>query len=59
MSLNDALWEFSRLRDELEKRLEDLHTKKNLLLEHREDDVDRPSSVWMMESWSAADYLSR
>ena len=59
MSLRSSLEDFSRLKEELEARLEDLQTKRELLQEQREDEMARPSSVWMMDSWSAADCISK
>ena len=59
MSVSNALEEFVKLKDELDKRMEGLRTKKELLHEQKEDELFRPASVWMMDSWSAADFISK
>ena len=59
MSVSNVLEEFVRLKNELDKRVDNLQTKKELLHEQKEDELFRPASVWMMDSWSAADVISK
>ena len=56
--MSDALEKFQKLQDELNQRIEDLHAKRELLNAQKEGEMVRPS-VWMMDSWSAADVISK
>ncbi len=55
-NLDEAILSFSKLHAELLQRMDDLKTKKDLLLAQREGEM---VTVWMMDSWSAADSLCK
>ena len=54
--VQEALDEFRTIVLELKQRLEDLRAKRELLNAKSEGEM---VTVWMMDSWSAADALSR
>ena len=53
---DDAIQSFSKLDAELSQRIDNLRTKRELLLAQREGEM---VTVWMMDSWSAADSLCK
>lgn len=58
MSVRYMIEEFHKLEEELHQRAEDMQIKRELLLAQKEGEMVRPS-VWMMDSWSAADFISQ
>ena len=58
MSVHNVSEEFNKLWIDLQQRIEDLHIKKELLRSQKEGEMVRPT-VWMMDSWSAADMISK
>ena len=54
--IDDAIRSFSKLHADLSHRTENLGTKRELLLAQREGEM---VTVWMMDSWSAADSLCK